>query len=71
MLNKLTCKIGSTAVGLLTDSSALSGAGSGGLIKGSWVYLPIMKDTHTQANRMIMSMKDETREMNVRKTEEE
>ena len=33
--------------------------------------LPITKDTHTQRLKMIMSMNDETREMNVRKTGEE
>ena len=30
-----------------------------------------MKDTHTQRLKVIMSMNDETREMNVRKTGEE
>ena len=30
-----------------------------------------MKDTHTQTLKMIKSMNDETREMNVRKTGEE
>ena len=67
VLNRLTCKIGSTAGWLLTDSSALPRAGSGWLIVGSWAHLPIMKDTHTQRLKMIVSMNDETREMNVRK----